>query len=124
MPSTKLSDLEPVTRKQVSLLIEAMRALGHPVRATCTYRSGEEQDELYSWGRTKVGKKVTNAKSGESPHNWRAAADFVFVKEGWNGPWDLLGREARRVGLVWGGDWKSFKDRPHVERKDWKTLIV
>lgn len=25
--------------------------------------------------------------------------------------------------VSWGGDWISFKDAPHFELKNWKTLI-
>jgi peptidoglycan L-alanyl-D-glutamate endopeptidase CwlK len=31
--------------------------------------------------------------------------------------WRTLGGEAKRLGLVWGGDWKSLNDLAHVEMK-------
>lgn len=57
---------------------------------TCTHRSNEEQNDLYAQGRTKPGKIVTNAKAGQSPHNFLPARafDIAFVKPGnlldWN----------------------------------------
>ena len=32
-------------------------------------------------------------------------------------PWTLYGRMATSLGLTWGGDWVSFKDKPHIELK-------
>ena len=28
---------------------------------------------------------------------------------------DRCGQIAKQVGFSWGGDWKSFKDRPHIQ---------
>src|SRR3972149_1792058 len=56
----------------------------------CTYRSPEEQDELYKIGRTIKGKKITNAKGGQSKHNTNpsTAFDIAFLtfdkKLDWN----------------------------------------
>jgi peptidoglycan LD-endopeptidase CwlK len=41
-------------------------------------RSFEDQDELYAQGRTKPGNIVTNARGGDSLHNYGLAADFVI----------------------------------------------
>jgi peptidoglycan L-alanyl-D-glutamate endopeptidase CwlK len=94
-----------------------------------TYRSPEEQNELYAKGRTKPGKIVTNAKGGQSDHNFTLdgkpaskAFDAVPLRkiEGknravWNDPklWALMGEVAERIGLKWGGNWKNFVDKPH-----------
>lgn len=101
----------------------AMEELGHPVMLTCTYRSPEEQDKLYAQGRTTSGRIVTWAKGGESPHNHRMAADLMFVRSKYIGPWELVGLEAKKVGLVWGGEWKRLVDKPHVERRDWSKYV-
>ena len=45
------------------------RGLNASVFITCTWRSNEEQAKLYEIGRTVKGRKVTNAKPGESKHN-------------------------------------------------------
>ncbi len=29
--------------------------------------------------------------------------------------WDILGEVGKKLGLVWGGDWKDFVDKPHFE---------
>jgi peptidoglycan L-alanyl-D-glutamate endopeptidase CwlK len=104
--------------------MEALASKGLPVFTTCTYRSPEEQDHDYALGRTLPGKIITNARAGQSAHNYRMAADLCFVKEGYKGPWEVVGREARKVGLVWGGDWHVLVDRPHVERLNWRKYIA
>lgn len=105
------------------MLVDRMAAIGHPVKPICTYRSAAEQDALYAKGRTEAGVKVTYKKGGESAHNFRMACDMLFVNEGWGGPWKLLGEEAEKLGLVWGGRW-TLHDYDHVERKDWKNVKV
>ena len=93
-----------------------MALLGHPVRITEGYRSMERQQELYNQGRTTPGNIVTNAKAGESFHNYGVAVDFVFRKEGYNASeelWQTLGAIGKSQGFEWGGDWAKFVDKPH-----------
>jgi peptidoglycan L-alanyl-D-glutamate endopeptidase CwlK len=91
---------------------------------TCTYRSPEEQDKLFA--QTKP--KVTNARGGESPHNYNPsfAFDVAFIKLDkkldWQKPCfqkfaDIL--TAKYPDVDWGGNWKKFKDLPHFEIKGW-----
>jgi peptidoglycan L-alanyl-D-glutamate endopeptidase CwlK len=108
-----------------SFLAECEKA-GHRLRVTYGLRSMSEQAALYAQGRTAPGKIVTNAKPGQSPHNYGAAIDVVFLngKGGvdWNGPWAAIGAIGEKLGLVWGGNFKSFVDRPHFEWRDWRSL--
>jgi peptidoglycan L-alanyl-D-glutamate endopeptidase CwlK len=46
---------------------------------TSGYRSKKEQNELYAQGRSKPGQVVTNAKAGQSYHNYGLAVDFVII---------------------------------------------
>ncbi|NBW10693.1 MAG: hypothetical protein EBR82_21975 [Caulobacteraceae bacterium] len=46
----------------------------------CGFRSNDEQNELYKIGREKSGKIVTNARGGQSFHNYGRAIDFVPLK--------------------------------------------
>lgn len=87
---------------------------------TSTYRSIESQNALYAQGRTKPGKIVTNAKGGQSFHNWRVAYDFVPIVNGkadWSNEalFSAIGFYGEQVGLEWGGSWKSFPDMPHMQ---------
>ena len=98
---------------------------GIKVVLTWGYRSIESQNQLYAKGRTAPGSIVTNARGGYSWHNFGLAADYAFISGGqltWNGPWKIFGRIARECGLEWGGDWKKFPDRPHVQWRKGKTL--
>lgn len=94
---------------------------------TCTYRSGEEQNKLYN-----SKPKVTNAKAGQSPHNYNPsfAFDIGFIGTDKKMDWSskLFTNFANCIASVsdvvdWGGGWKSFKDAPHFELKGWKTYI-
>jgi peptidoglycan L-alanyl-D-glutamate endopeptidase CwlK len=117
--------LQPLVERKANAIIEAMALLGHPVRITEGYRSIERQNALYAQGRTTPGQIVTNAKGGQSFHNYGVAVDFVFKKEGYNASeelWQTLGAVGRSQGFDWGGDWVGFKDRPHMELKLGYTL--
>lgn len=109
--------------EKVEALLARMRALGHPMYVTEGVRSVERQAALYAQGRTLPGKVVTYCdgvrhRSNHQPRQatgWGAAADLAFQGDApYDGPWELLGAEAKKLGLKWGGDFPSF-DGPHVE---------
>lgn len=119
--SRKIEDLHPYLQELCRLFIAECNLAGIEVMITSTYRDNEYQDFLYAKGRVdKLSKIVTNAKAGESIHNYRLAFDFVPLKDDepqWN---DLAlfkrcGEVARKIGLAWGGDWVKFKDYPHCQ---------
>ncbi|RJZ09976.1 Peptidoglycan L-alanyl-D-glutamate endopeptidase CwlK [Listeria monocytogenes] len=90
------------------------------------YRSSAEQNTLYAQGRTKPGAVVTNAKGGQSNHNYGVAVDLcLYTSDGKNVIWESTTSRWKTVvsamkaeGFEWGGDWKSFKDYPHFELYD------
>ena len=118
-PSVK--GLLPLVERQMNAFLVVANNLGFDLRVTSNYRSHEEQDELYAQGRTKPGNIVTNAKGGESFHNWGVAFDIVDRKKGYNltnGEWGLLAKiwEYLTDGQgVWGGSWVNFVDKPHFQ---------
>jgi peptidoglycan L-alanyl-D-glutamate endopeptidase CwlK len=121
----KPDTLLPEVQRRADRLIKMMEQAGHPIRITETYRTAQRQNELYSQGRTKPGQIVTNARAGESFHQWKVAFDVVFIKEGFNAPnslWELLGEVGEGIGLEWGGRWTSFPDRPHLQYTAGYTL--
>jgi peptidoglycan L-alanyl-D-glutamate endopeptidase CwlK len=121
-------------------------------RATCrfafTLRTFKEQDEIYAQGRTKLydsaGRKlgiVTKAKGGQSIHNYGLAIDIMLIIDNKTESWDTVrdfdkdGKSDwmevinifKSAGFSWGGDWKSFKDLPHVEKTfglDWRECLA
>lgn len=116
----RLATVLPDLRVMCERLIKIAALEGYQLIVTCGYRSNAAQTKLYAQGRTTAGKVVTNAKAGQSKHNHKKAVDFAFVDDEGNISWDVklylkLGAWTKQVGLKWGGDWKRFKDYPHVE---------
>lgn len=139
---------------------DANNKLGKGCRLRFVYvvRTDAEQDALYSLGRTKVnpdgkssrkpmGNIVTNAKGGQSIHNYALAFDIVlmydnnndgvFEEVSWNmlkdgdhdgiADWQEMITFFKSRGYEWGGDWRSFKDNPHFQRSfghTWRTLQI
>lgn len=118
--SRSLIDLNPKVAAMCSEFINRCKAAGIDVLITSTYRDAESQNALYAQGRTMPGKKVTNAKAGQSFHNWKVAFDFVPILNGkamWNDDalFEKCGVIAEGVGLEWAGRWKTFKEYPHCQ---------
>ena len=112
--------LTPLVERKAIEIMSEMEKLGQPVRLVEGFRSIDRQNELYSQGRTKKGAIVTNAKGGESFHNYGVAVDFCFKKEGYNASpkqWETLGKIGEKLGFEWGGRWNGFIDLPHFEMK-------
>ncbi len=110
--------LEPLVSRKANEVLRAMAIMGMPMRIMEGFRTVERQDALYEQGRTKPGIIVTNARGGESLHNYGVAVDMVFVKEGYNATeaqWKTYGVVARSQGFEWGGDWTGFIDKPHIQ---------
>ncbi|TFE02424.1 M15 family peptidase [Jeotgalibacillus salarius] len=94
------------------------------------FRSFDEQDDIYAQGRTRDGNIVSNARGGESYHNYGLAIDFALQTEDdviWdmdydgneNGQsdWMEVVEIAKNLGFTWGGDFRGFKDYPHFEMR-------
>ena len=121
----KKAGLDPEFRTKLEIFEKRLLESGIRVKLVSGYRSFEEQNRLYALGRTKPGRIVTKARGGYSWHNFGLAADYAFISGGqltWDGPWRIFGRIARECGLEWGGDWRKFPDRPHVQWRRGKTL--
>jgi peptidoglycan L-alanyl-D-glutamate endopeptidase CwlK len=123
-------------------------------RFAYTLRTFAEQNALYAQGRTRLfdaqGRRlgvVTKAKGGQSIHNYGLALDIVLLrdKDG-NGTFETASWEdtidfdkdgiadwmevvniLKANGWTWGGDWKSFKDKPHFQKDfgfTWQQLLA
>jgi len=95
------------------------------------YRNLDEQTRLYNQGRTTDGKIVTNAKAGQSPHNFNCAVDCWIMNEhntliDWNNIAykDLCREHATTVfnKIAWGGNFHTIIDYPHWEYKNWRMV--
>lgn len=110
------------------------------VRFTYTLRTFKEQQDLYNLGRTIVnpdgkskgkpmGNIVTNAKAGQSIHNYGLAIDIALIIDGKTASWNTIKdfdgdgisdwmecvKIFKKHGWEWGGDWRSFPDAPHFQ---------
>ena len=105
---------------------------GARLRLAYVYRSNELQNKLFNQR-----PKVTNAKGGQSIHNYGLAFDIVllydndnngtFEEASWSmikdfdkdsiADWKEITNYFKSEGWEWGGDWKSFKDAPHFQIK-------
>ena len=93
-------------------------------------RTTKRQQELYAQGRTAPGNIVTNADGVKKKSNHQAKADgygHAVDIVPYPVDWDSISKfnniavamklAACELGvdIVWGGDWKNFKDYPHFE---------
>jgi len=132
--------MDKITLDRIELLHPALREEAKQIyaeicerltgRATCrfayTLRTFAEQDALYNQK-----PKVTKAKGGQSYHNYGLAVDIVLLlNDGKVASWDTVTdfdndgladwQEAVYVfglfGWDWGGNWKTFPDKPHFQK--------
>ena len=121
---------------------DANNLLGKGVRLrfAYVYRSNALQDKLYNQR-----PKITNAKGGQSIHNYGLAFDIVMLYDNdGNGTfeeasysmikdfdkdtiadWKEVTNFFKSKGWECGADWKTFKDAPHFQFDygfDWKVL--
>jgi peptidoglycan L-alanyl-D-glutamate endopeptidase CwlK len=135
--SNKIAQLHPSVRNEVQKIInECDKALTGraKVRISQGLRTFAEQDALY-----KKRPKVTNAKGGQSVHNYGFAVDIVMIIDGKVASWDTAKdwdndkvadwyecvKIFAKYGWDWGGNWKSFKDLPHFDKRgfnEWRKL--
>lgn len=121
-----IARLQPEVGPYARTLVNRAAAIGIEIKVICGLRTYAEQDALFAQGRTRPGPRVTNAKGGESNHNFGIAFD-VGVFNGRNylpacPAYDVVGALGREIGLEWGGDWTSLVDKPHFElRPAWAS---
>lgn len=111
----KIKLLHPEIRNKVKLFLYKAIKKGYNLRITSGLRTFEEQTELYNKGRTIEGDIVTNAPAGLSFHNYGLAFDIVDRVNGYKTNWEDISTIAKKIGFEWGGDWKTFIDKPHFQ---------
>jgi hypothetical protein len=100
---------EAFSRDLVKLLSKAFE-LGYEVRIGEVERTVEQQQIYIKTGRS---------KTMDSRHLKKCAADLHFIKGGVLCYPQELGTYWETLSTLnsWGGNWNSFKDKPHFERK-------
>lgn len=134
-----ITALHPRLQENAALLKAKCKEQGIYILFSECLRTRAEQDALYAQGRTKPGSIVTNAKGStySSQHQWGIAIDFYLdmdvdgdgskKDDAFNDSTGLFGRVgaiAKSIGLGWGGDWTSIKDKPHVYLPDWGSTTT
>lgn len=99
-------------------------------------RTFNEQAILYAQGRTNPGPRVTNAKPGQTYHNYGLAFDFhiqLLRNDKWvdswvvDKNWMIVVDIFKSYGFKWGGSFVSIKDSPHFEMTfghNWRDLLA
>lgn len=125
----KLMSLHEAFRPKVEAVLAALREQGFQPRIVYAWRSVAVQQKLVAEGRSKVRFSFHNAQKPDgTPASY--AADIVDRRWLWseaaerNGFWRALGAAARAQGLIWGGDWKSFRDVAHIQARPNTELAV
>ncbi len=145
MVSRDLALLHPTLTKAFLDAREKWNTLypnGPSVVITCTYRSPEEQDRLFDQPRDKKdnngngrvdepAEKVTNARAGQSPHNYKPSFAFdIAFTQGKKTDWSeknfrlFAPLVLQTPGITWGGNFKSLVDLPHFELTHWRSRIT
>ena len=115
---TLLTEVQPFARES----LRKIRAAGLDARIISGTRTYPEQHALFL-----KRPRVTKADAGQSWHNFGRAWDVGIFKAGKylaDGPeYAQAASHGKIPGVEWGGDWKSFKDKPHYQViGDFKTL--
>lgn len=133
----RINELHPKLRQEIITGIDYLEAQNSnmTIRVAQGYRSFAYQDDLYAQGRTKPGQKVTQARGGQSDHNFRVAWDFVIIYNGKEVSWDVnADRDKDGIkdyfevieyfeskGWSSGARWRTFKDCPHLAKTFGRT---
>lgn len=143
LSSRNLDDLAtPAKIRALKFLADCKRGLkpeNIDILVTCTRRDSQTQDQLYAHGRTRLeleaaglahvapqpGPIVTNAKGGDSFHNYGCAFDVVPVRNGkpvWSTQgadgdlWQRIGAIGERCELEWAGRWAGrLREEAHFQ---------
>ncbi|WP_397373235.1 M15 family metallopeptidase [Paenibacillus sp. PAMC21692] len=124
-----VTGLHPIVLAKSNELVEESAKIGIEILITDDFRSHVDQDALFEQGRTAKGPIVTHARGGESFHNYGLAIDFALKTKKGQVIWDMeydgnrngepdwleVVNIAKGLGFSWGGDWKGFKDYPHLQ---------
>jgi len=123
----RLALVHPETSRRIHQLEDM---LSFKIGVSQGLRTWSQQDSLWQEGRNPDGSYidpihhtgvVTNAKGGESMHNFGIPVDVFPVgddgKPDWNGKdekWAEILAKAPSCGLAEGAKWRTFPDEPHL----------
>lgn len=116
----RIGTLQPKAQEAARKSLRQITDAGVPARIISGTRTYEEQNALYRQGRFgNSGPIVTKARGGHSNHNFGIAWDIGIFESGrylGESPlYDRAGAIVTAPGVEWGGNWSTFKDRPHYQ---------
>lgn len=141
----RLQLLHPAIKDEVIAAFEHIEANLLPknicIRAVQTLRTFEEQNKIFN-----TRPQVSKARGGQSYHNYGLAFDFALMYDlDGNGTFEALSWDTKKdgdkdgkadwmevvayfksLGYVWGGDFRSIPDSPHMEKTmghGWRDLL-
>jgi len=119
---TLLSQVHPMLAERIKAIAYNLETQGITIVVVQGLRTVEQQDKLYAQGRTAPGKIVTNAKGGQSWHNYGLAVDCApqntDTSIDWNAShpqWKAMEEAGVAMGLTSGANWTRFVDAPHFQ---------
>lgn len=116
-----VKQLNPLSQQACNLFLAECKKQGVNIFITETYRSQARQEWLYAQGRTRSGQVVTWTK--KSNHTGRMAWDIAVSPPGKLYDSSVIskaGKIADKLGIEWGGNWKT-PDMPHFQiSSKWK----
>lgn len=131
-----IARLNPQVQPYARELVKKAALSGIQIKIINGMRTYKEQNALYCKGRNipyckglyKPGLIVTNAKGGYSNHNFGIAFDIGIFDGNKYLPespkYNEVGKIGKALGLEWGGDWQTIKDRPHFQlRPKWAANL-
>lgn len=123
--------LVPKAQITARKFIAILTSLGKDVRIISGTRTYAEQDALYRQGRNgNILPKVTNARGGQSNHNFGIAWDIGLFE---NGKYITTDNKYKQLSalvlqklpeLEWGGQWITFPDFPHYQLKAFSESVA
>lgn len=124
----RIAKLHPKLRGEIADILADIHSNGLSIRITQGLRTIAEQDALYAQGRTTAGAIVTQAKGGQSFHNYGLAVDFCLlhsdgsvsfsITEDTNQDkikdWDNIVASFKKFGWEHGD--RGYFDNPHFQK--------
>ncbi len=111
---SRINSLQPQLRASALKVYKECVAEKIPIHITWGYRSLQEQETIYRYGRSAPGSLITTNRPGYSAHNYRLALDFCFYYDGQMKTWpDVQGID------YW--KWMWIKTIKKWEAEEWET---
>lgn len=113
----QLAELHPAMHPKVAAVLKDLAGHGWLPYIADAWRSPDEQLRKFKVGHSKVRWGFHNATAPDGTPE-ALAADIVDARWGWDSPekfWEQLGSSVKAHGMTWGGSWKTFVDKAHVQ---------